>query len=103
MISGSRQLVTGVPFDDSAMDSPLWADVKAKVAKLEAEGQASPAAAAALLADARAAILNLRPAYERVIAWAQSDIGQAPSGRVGRITSYNVCYTKLLRSRITGI
>ncbi len=33
VVTGSRAIVTGAPFDD-AKDSPLWADAKAKVAKL---------------------------------------------------------------------
>jgi uncharacterized protein (DUF885 family) len=86
VISGSRQLVSGAPFDDSGTDSPLWADAKAKIAKLEAAGKLASAAAAALLGEARAAILGLKPAYERVIAWAENDLAEAPSGRVGAVS-----------------
>src|SRR6476660_9003398 len=35
VISGSRTIISGAPFD-AGKDSPLWADGKAKVAKLEA-------------------------------------------------------------------
>jgi uncharacterized protein (DUF885 family) len=85
VISGSRTLVTGAPFG-SGKDSPLWADAKAKVAKLQSSGKASAADANALLADARTSILGLKPAYNRVIAWAQSELPTAPSGRVGAIS-----------------
>jgi uncharacterized protein (DUF885 family) len=40
----------------------------------------------ALLAAARAALMTVRPAYERVVAWAQSELPTAPSGRVGAIS-----------------
>jgi uncharacterized protein (DUF885 family) len=85
VISGSKVITTGAPFD-SGKDSPLWADAKAKVAKLQGAGKVTPAEAEALLADSRASILALKPAYERVIAWATSELPTAPSGRVGAIS-----------------
>ena len=86
VISGSRTLISGAPFDDSGKDSPLWADAKAKVAKLEAAGKVAHADAETLLTGARNGILSLRPAYERVIAWAEKDIADAPAGRVGAVS-----------------
>jgi uncharacterized protein (DUF885 family) len=83
--SGCKALVTGAPFD-SGSDSPLWADAKAKVAKLQAAGKISAADGVALLADARAAILALKPAYGRVIQWANGELATGPSGRVGAIS-----------------
>ena len=85
VISGSRAIVTGAPFDDGPA-SPLWADAQAKIAKLQAGGKIDAAQAAALLADTRAALLTIKPAYDRVIAWAQADLPSAPSGRVGALT-----------------
>ena len=85
VISGSRDLVSGAPFGPGA-DSPLWADAKAKAAKLESSGKATPAEAAALLEEARAALLGLKPAYERVIAWAQAELPTAPEGRAGAVS-----------------
>jgi len=85
VITGSRAIVTGAPFDDGPA-SPLWADAQAKVAKLQAGGKVDAATAAALLADTRAALLTIKPAYDRVIAWAQADLPTAPSGRVGALT-----------------
>jgi uncharacterized protein (DUF885 family) len=82
VISGSKAIVTGAPFGEGP-DSPLWADAKAKVAKLQASGKASPAEAEALLAEARTSLLSIAPAYARVIAWAESELASAPSGRVG--------------------
>ena len=85
VINGSKTLVTGAPFD-GGKDSPLWADAKAKVAKLQSAGKVTQAEADALLADSRASVLALKPAYERVIVWAQGQLPTAPSGRVGAIS-----------------
>ena len=85
VIDGSRTIVTGAPFD-GGKDSPLWADAKAKVAKLRDSGKISASEADALLADSRAALLAIKPAYDRVIAWGQSELPTAPSGRVGAIS-----------------
>jgi uncharacterized protein (DUF885 family) len=85
VIAGSKVVVGGAPFANGP-DSPLWADAKAKVAKLQAAGKVTPTEAEALLADARSSLLSIRPAYERVIAWAQSELPTAPSGRVGAIS-----------------
>ncbi|UAK23737.1 DUF885 domain-containing protein [Sphingomonas nostoxanthinifaciens] len=85
VIAGSRAIVTGAPFDNGPA-SPLWADAQAKVARLQAGGTVSAAEAQALLADTRAALLTIKPAYDRVIGWAESDLASAPSGKVGAIT-----------------
>ena len=85
MISGSKTLISGAPFD-GGKDSPLWADAKAKVAKLQSYGKISAADADSLLADTRASLLGLKPAYERVIAGARANLPTAPSGRVGAIS-----------------
>ncbi len=85
VISGSRAIVTGAPFDDGAA-SPLWADAQGKVARLQTSGKVTAAEAVTLLADTRSAILTIRPAYDRVIGWAQADLPTAPSGRVGALT-----------------
>lgn len=85
VITGSKTLTAGAPFEAGA-DSPLWADAKAKVSKLQAAGKTSASDAGQLLADSRAAILALAPAYGRVIAWANSELPTAPSGRVGAVS-----------------
>ena len=85
VISGSKTIVTGAPFDGGA-DSPLWADAKKKVGKLRADGKVTKAQADSLLADTKAALLAMKPGYERVIAWANSELPAAPSGRVGAIS-----------------
>ncbi|WP_308514673.1 DUF885 domain-containing protein [Sphingomonas flavescens] len=85
VISGSKAIITGAPFD-SGKDSPLWADAKAKVAKLQSSGKVTEAEAQTLLADAKTGVLGLKPVYERIIAWEQSELPKAPSGRVGAIS-----------------
>jgi uncharacterized protein (DUF885 family) len=89
VISGSRQMITGAPFDTAGADSPLWADAKAKVGKLQAAGKVTPAQGQALLDEAKAALLTLKPAYQRVIAWAEADLPKAPSGRTGAVSLPN--------------
>ena len=85
VINGSKVVISGAPFDNGP-DSPLWADAKAKVGKLEAAGKISAADADQLLADTRVSLSSMKPGYERVIAWAQTELPTAPSGRVGAIS-----------------
>ena len=85
IISSSQQLISGAPFGPGP-DAALWADVKAKTAKLVASGKLNQADADMLLGQAKDAILALKPAYGRVIAWAQSNLATAPSGKVGAVT-----------------
>lgn len=85
IISSSQQLTSGAPFGPGP-DAALWADVKAKTAKLVAAGKLNQTDADVLLAQAKDAILALKPAYGRVIAWAQGNLATAPSGKVGAVT-----------------
>jgi uncharacterized protein (DUF885 family) len=85
VIDGSRKLTSGAPFAPGP-DAALWADVQAKTAKLVTAGKLAQPQADALLAEARAAILDLKPVYDRVIAWASAELPTAPSGRVGAVT-----------------
>ena len=85
IIAGSAKLTTGAPFGEGP-DTALWADVKAKAEALVAGGKLSRAAADAQLFEARAAIVALKPAYDRVTAWATTELPTAPSGRVGAVS-----------------
>ncbi len=85
VIDGSKTLISGAPFEDGK-DSPLWADAKAKVGKLQSLGKVTQSEADALLADARGSIVGLKPAYQRVIAWAEGELPTAPGGRAGAIS-----------------
>lgn len=84
-ISGSLAILKGAPFD-AGPASPLWADAQAKVEKLRSGGKVTPAEAQALLDETRSALLTIKPAYERVIAWGQGALATAPGGRVGAIS-----------------
>lgn len=69
VVDGARNVITGRPFDDSAADSPLLADFRSKLGKL----QLDEAQAASLMASAERAMLEfVGPAYQAVIAWASA-------------------------------
>jgi uncharacterized protein (DUF885 family) len=64
VINDARNTVKGAPFDTSGVDSPLLADFKAKLAKLDRP----QAETAALVADANQALLtSVAPAYARLV------------------------------------
>ncbi len=85
VIAGSRGLMTGAPFGDGP-PAPLLADASAKVEKLKSSGKVTTAEADALIGETRAALLALKPAYDRIIAWAESELPSAPAGRVGAVS-----------------
>jgi uncharacterized protein (DUF885 family) len=88
VISGSEKLISGTPYG-AGDASPLWADVTAKTEGLVKAGKLSRAEADQLLGEARTALLGLKPAYERVIAWAKGNLATAPVGRAGALTLPN--------------
>jgi uncharacterized protein (DUF885 family) len=82
----AKNVITGAPFGPGE-DSPLFADLKAKIGELKTAGKATAEQETAWLAAARAALTGqVKPAYERLIAWLESDIANAPSGKVGALT-----------------
>lgn len=85
IIAGSAKLTTGAPFGPGA-DTALWADIKAKTEALVSGGKLSRAAADGMIGEARAAVVALKPAYDRVTAWANGELPTAPSGRVGAVS-----------------
>jgi uncharacterized protein (DUF885 family) len=89
-IREGAKLTSGQPFDASGPDSPLWADAKAKVGKLQAAGKVSPDEAQKLLDGTRTALITgMKPGYQRMAEWLQADIAKAPSGKVGAVTLPN--------------
>ncbi|MDK1024904.1 MAG: DUF885 domain-containing protein [Gammaproteobacteria bacterium] len=77
------RVMRGEPFGAES-DSPLWADIKRKTASLQATGKVSAEEVRQLRAAARAALVEkVKPAYDKVLAWLQSDIDQAPNPPVG--------------------
>ncbi len=74
-IDQSQKVITGAPFDSGA-DSPLWADLKSDVDALVGKGVISAARAEELKAQGRTVLTDqVGPAYRRLIAWLQSDMG----------------------------
>lgn len=83
----ATMLVTGRPFSASGPDSPLREDAKAKIKGLVDAGKTTPEQAQRFEAAADAALTDrMKPAYERLIAWTQSDKANAKSGKVGALT-----------------
>jgi uncharacterized protein (DUF885 family) len=85
IITGSEKLISGAPFGPGP-DAALWSDIKTKTEALVTAGKLARSDADVALTDARVAILGLKPAYDRVIAWAKTQLPTAPSGRVGAIS-----------------
>ena len=74
VIEQARKVITGTPFSSGA-DSALWADAQAKADALAKDGKISAERAAELKALARTALTdNVKPAYDRVIAFANGDL-----------------------------
>jgi uncharacterized protein (DUF885 family) len=72
-VTQSTNVITGAPFGDGP-DSPIWADVKAELSKLQDGGSITADDARAIETAAKAALIDkLKPAYERVIAWLKED------------------------------
>lgn len=81
-----KNVITGAPFG-AGEASVLWGDAQTKIAALKAAGKATPEQEKAWSEAARAALINqVKPAYDRLIAWLESDIANAPSGKVGALT-----------------
>lgn len=77
VIGEARNVVSGAPYT-TGVDSPLLVDVKAKAKKLVDDGRITADEAKALEAQAVAAMTGvIKPAYDRVVAWLESDKGNA--------------------------
>ncbi len=77
VIDQSKKIITGAPFGKGA-DSALWADAQAKADTLAKDGKISAERAAELKELARKALLeNVKPAYDKVIAFATEELPKA--------------------------
>ena len=75
VIESSRNVITGAPYDESGVDSALWADFQSKLARLDIQ----QAEKDRLLAEARTALLEVvKPAYDRLIAELEKQGTDAP-------------------------
>ncbi len=85
-LSESEGMIAGAPFGPGA-DTALWADAKTKIKALVDAGKATPEQAKAQEEAAKTALINdVKPPYERLIAWLKADAPNAPSGKVGALT-----------------
>jgi uncharacterized protein (DUF885 family) len=76
VIEESTRVISGAPFaENSAVDSPLWADANAKIESLVEMGLISNTKAATLRQATSAALRSaLLPVYQSLIAWLREDI-----------------------------
>lgn len=83
VIEQSRKVIAGAPFD-GGKDSALWADAQAKADALAKDGKVTAARAAELKEQARKALLDtVKPAYEKVIAFATEELPKAAVNSAG--------------------
>lgn len=75
MIEASRNIISGAPYDNSGVDSALWADFQAKVAALDVPNEQRDS----LLENARQALIAVvKPAYLRLIDELEKQAAIAP-------------------------
>lgn len=103
VISDARNITTGAPFDDGPFDdgedSALFADLKAKVGKLDiAQAQKD-----ALIAEGRAALVNsMAPAYAKLITEMQRQQAMAQDGDgIWRFPNGEAYYAERLQNYTT--
>ncbi|WP_244244048.1 DUF885 domain-containing protein [Marilutibacter alkalisoli] len=88
VLDQSRKIIAGAPFDGGA-DSALWADAQAKADALAKDDKISEERAAELKEQARKALVeSIKPAYDRVIAFAEEELPQAAENAAGVGTSH---------------
>jgi uncharacterized protein (DUF885 family) len=79
----ARKVVSGAPFT-AGPDSPLFADAKAKIAALKDSGKITAEEAVALEGQAREALTGeLKPGYDRLIAWLGEERMKVPEEAKG--------------------
>ena len=95
MIQAARNITAGAPYDDSGVDSTLWADFQAKVAALDVD----QATREQLLTDARQAMVEVvKPAYQDLIAELESQAANAPDADgVWKFENGDAFYAERLR------
>ncbi len=102
-IDEAGRVVSGAPFT-AGEDSPLFADVKSKAMGLVDAGLIDAHQAQDYFDEASAVLTGeMQPAYNRLVAWLEADMANAPSGRVGALTlpDGEAYYAARLRAQTT--
>jgi len=103
VIEQSSKVISGTPFTEGG-ESAIWTDARSAVEALMASEKLSQLAADELLAQARAAMLeDFAPAYEKIIAWAESEMSKVPAVSTGLVSQPNglAYYNFLLAAQTT--
>lgn len=103
VIEQSKKVITGAPFA-GAGDSPIFADVKTEIEKLEKDGKIDAAKAEEYRAAATAALTEkFGPAYDALIAWFESDKANADevATGVGKLPNGEAYYNMQLAGATT--
>jgi uncharacterized protein (DUF885 family) len=103
VLDQARKVMAGAPFGGEA-DSAIWTDVNAKIGALVESGEITGEEADALRESARAALLNqLKPAYDRLTAWVETEIPLADeiARGVGSLPNGEAYYEYQLASNTT--
>ena len=83
VLEESRNLIKGAPFDDGE-DTSLYADAKSKIKGLVDAGTITEERGAELQSEVDAAMVDqIKPAYERLIAWLEEDMPNAMTVATG--------------------
>ncbi|MGB4248683.1 MAG: DUF885 domain-containing protein [Pseudohongiellaceae bacterium] len=71
------RVTAGYPFTETG-ESPLWSDIRSKIAALQESGAITSAEAEAFIAEATTALQqSMKPAYDEVLLWLHSDRANA--------------------------
>jgi uncharacterized protein (DUF885 family) len=84
VIEQSSNILKGNPFEESADDSPLFADAKKEINSLLEAEKIDSVQARALEAEAQKALLEtIKPSYENLISWFKQDFANVPKQATG--------------------
>jgi len=103
VLGQARKVIAGAPFGGEG-DSAIWADANGKIDALEASGALTAEEGEALRESARAALLEqFKPAYDRLIAWVETEIPLADemASGVGKLPNGEAYYNYQLASNTT--
>ncbi len=104
LIKQSRAVVEGKPFTDTDKNSPLWDDVNNKIESLKEKNDIDPDIENLLRTGAEKALIeNYKPAYDKLLAWLETEMPNAeekPTG-ISRHPNGDAFYNFLLRVSTT--